>query len=221
VRAFTLESVAWLLAQDVKLLVLACNTATSQALPLVRDVASVPVLGVVRPGAVAAAASTRAGHVGVIATAGTVASGAYAAAVGEADPHLAVTQLACPELVPMVEAGQLSGPIAEAAVRGYLGQLFAADGEIDTLLLGCTHYPLLRPLIEQVAGPRVAVVDSAFTTALAAEDLLDALGGRTSADEVGMNRIVTTGDVATFTTVAGTVFGAALPSVEQAEVAAV
>ena len=133
----------------------------------------------------AAAASTRAGHVGVIATAGTVASGAYAAAVGEADPKLAVTQLACPELVPMVEAGQLSGPIAEAAVRGYLGQLFAADAEIDTLLLGCTHYPLLRPLIEQVAGPRVAVVDSAFTTALAAEDLLDALGGRTPHDGAG------------------------------------
>jgi glutamate racemase len=220
VRAFTLESVAWLLAEDVKLLVLACNTATAQALPLVRELARVPVLGVVRPGAVAAAASTRAGHVGVIATAGTVASGAYAAAVGEADPRLAVTQLACPELVPMVEAGQLSGPIAEAAVRGYLGKLFAVDGEIDTLLLGCTHYPLLRPLIERVAGPRVAVVDSAFTTALAAEDLLDALGGRTPSEGAGMNRIVTTGDVATFTAVAGTVFGGALPPVEQAVVAA-
>jgi len=116
----------------------------------------------------------------------------------------------------MVEAGQLSGPIAEGAVRGCLGQLFAADGQIDTLLLGCTHYPLLRPLIERVAGPRVAVVDSAFTTALAAEDLLDALGGRTPGEGAGTNRIVTTGDVATFTAVAGTVFGAALPSVEQA-----
>jgi glutamate racemase len=220
VRAYTLESVAWLLAQQVKLLVLACNTATSQALPLVREVSTVPVLGVVRPGAVAAAASTRAGHVGVIATAGTVASGAYAVAVGEADPTLAVTQLACPELVPIVEAGQRSGPIAEAAVRGYLGQLFAADAQIDTLLLGCTHYPLLRALIEEVAGPRVAVVDSAFTTALAAEDLLDAFGGRAPRDGPGTNRIATTGDVATFTAVAGTVFGASLPSVERAAVTA-
>ncbi len=220
VRTFTLESVAWLLAWDVKLLVLACNTATAQALPLVREVSAVPVLGVVRPGALAAAASTRARHVGVIATAGTVASGAYVAAVGEADPTLTVTQLACPLLVPMVEAGQLSGPTAEAAVRRYLGELFAADAEIDTLLLGCTHYPLLRPLIEQVAGPRVAVVDSAFTTALAAEDLLDALGGRTSQSGTGANRIVTTGDVATFTAVAGTVFGATLPSVERAVVTA-
>jgi glutamate racemase len=221
VRAFTLESVAWLLGQDVKLLVLACNTATAQAQPMVRELAAVPVLGVVRPGALSAAASSRARHVGVIATAGTVASGAYPTAIGEADPALIVTQLACPELVPMVEAGQLSGPVAEATVRGYLGDLFGADRQIDTLLLGCTHYPLLRPLIEKVAGPRVAVVDSAFTTALAAEDLLDALGGRTAQDGPGANRIVTTGDVATFTAVAGTVFGAALPSVEQVVVAAV
>ena len=221
VRAFTLESVAWLLAQDVKLLVLACNTATSQALPLVRDVTSVPVVGVVRPGALAAAASTRAGHVGVIATAGTVASGAYVNAIGEADAELVVTQLACPDLVPMVEAGELSGPVAEVKVNGYLSQLFRMDSAIDTLLLGCTHYPLLRPLIEQVAGPQVAVVDSAFTTALAVEDLLDALGGRTSHAGQGANRIVTTGEVGSFTTVASTVFGAALPSVEQAAVAAV
>jgi glutamate racemase len=220
VRAFTLESVAWLLAQDVKLLVLACNTATSQALPLVRDVASVPVLGVVRPGAVAAAASTRAGHVGVIATAGTVASGAYRDAIGEAEPRIRATELACPDLVPMVEAGQLSGPAADGTVRGYLGQLFARDPQIDTLLLGCTHYPLLRPLIETATGPAIAVVDSAFTTALAAEDLLDALGGRAPDGGGATNRIVTTGDVATFTRVAGTLFGAELPAVEQATVAA-
>lgn len=219
VQRFTLESVAWLLAQEVKLLVLACNTATAQALPLVRAVASIPVLGVVRPGALAAAASTRAGHVGVIATAGTVASGAYAAAVGEADPSLVVTQLACPQLVPLVEAGDLAGPATQAAVRGYLGELFAADPAIDTLLLGCTHYPLLRPVIESVAGPGVAVVDSAFTTALAAEDLLDALGARTASTGAGANRIATTGDVATFASVAGTVFGTALPSVEHVAVA--
>ena len=220
VRTFTLESVAWLLAQEVKLLVLACNTATAQALPMVREVAAVPVLGVVRPGAVAAAASTRTGHVGVIATSGTVASGAYPVAIGEADPALMVSQLACPQLVPMVEAGELDGPVAETTLSGYLADLFAMDREIDTLLLGCTHYPLLRPLIERLAGPRVAVVDSAFTTALATEDLLDALGGRTRDEGAGSNRIVTTGDVATFTTVAGTVFGAALPSVDQAVVVA-
>ena len=92
------------------MLVLACNTATSQALPLVRDLSPVPVLGVVRPGAVAAAASTRVGHVGVIATAGTVASGAYPAAILEADPRLSIAQEACPDLVPLVESGRLDDP---------------------------------------------------------------------------------------------------------------
>ena len=224
VRTYTLECVRWLLAQDVKALVLACNTATSRALGDVRAAAPVPVLGVVRPGAVAAAAATRSRHVGVIATAGTVDSGAYPAAIGEADSAVRVAQQACPELVPLVEAGQLDGPEAEAAVDEYLGALLARDAQIDTLLLGCTHYPLLRPVIERRAGAGVAVVDSAFTTALALEDLLDALGSRSGADPGepmidGANRIATTGDVAAFTSVAERVFGARLPAVEAAEVA--
>lgn len=221
VQAFTTECVSWLLGHDVKLLLLACNTATAQALPLVRERSSVPVLGVVRPGAVAAAASTRVGHVGVIATAGTVASGAYPLAMEEADPHLIVTQLACPSLVPLVEAGELHGPVADDQVRGYIGQLLAIDDSIDTLLLGCTHYPLLRAIIQRAVGPGVAVVDSAFTAALAAEDLLDALGNRAPPAGVGMNRIVTTGDVSAFSAVAERIFGASLPAVEQAVVEAV
>lgn len=221
VQVFTTECVNWLLGHDVKLLLLACNTATAQALPMVRERSSVPVLGVVRPGAVAAAASTRVGHVGVIATAGTVASGAYPVAMEEADPRLIVTQLACPSLVPLVEAGELHGPVADDQVRGYIGALLAIDDSIDTLLLGCTHYPLLRPLIQRAVGPGVAVVDSAFTAALAAEDLLDALGNRTPLAGVGTNRIVTTGDVSAFTAVAERIFGASLPAVEQAVVEAV
>ena len=220
VRRFTAECVGWLLDQDVKLLLLACNTATAQALDLVRDLAAVPVLGVVRPGAVAVAAATRSRHVGVIATVGTVTSGAYPRAIEEADPRTRVVQQACPDLVPLVEAGTLDGPAAEEAVGGYLGELFAADAEIDTLLLGCTHYPLLRPIIERVAGPRVSVVDSAFTAALATEDLLDALGAR-SPDREPANRIVTTGDLAAFTSVASRVFGAELPLVEATSVQAV
>jgi glutamate racemase len=224
VRQYTLECIRWLLEQDVKALVLACNTATSHALPDVRDAAPVPVLGVVRPGAVTAAASTRSGHVGVIATVGTVESRAYPTAINEANPALLVGQQACPELVPLVEAGIVDGPKAERAVDGYLDALLASDPMIDTLLLGCTHYPLLRPLIERRVGPAVAVVDSAFTTALAAEDLLDAIGARSPADPGepltgGANRIATTGDVRTFSAVADRVFGARLPLVEAAEVA--
>jgi glutamate racemase len=224
VRKYTLECTRWLLEQDVKALVLACNTATARALPDVRDASPVPVLGVVRPGAVTVAAATRSGHVGVIATLGTVESGAYPAAINEANPVLVVQQQACPELVPLVEAGIVDGPEAERAVRAYLDELMASDPQIDTLLLGCTHYPLLRPLIERRLGPTVAVVDSAFTAALATEDLLDAIGARALADSgeplsEGANRIATTGDVRAFSSVSDRVFGALLPPVEAAEVA--
>ncbi len=220
VRAFTLASAAWLLAQDPKVLVLACNTATAQALPQVREHVSIPVLGVVRPGAVAAAAATRSRHVGVVATAGTVASGAYLAAIGDADPTVTVVQQACPDLVPLVEAGELSGPHVEAVVGGYLDQLRAQDRQQDTLLLGCTHYPLLRATFEQRLGPAVSVVDSAFTTALALEDLLDALQVR-SGPRAGVppkpNRVATTGDPAAFRAVAMRLFGEGLPDVEAVE----
>jgi glutamate racemase len=219
VRRFTAECVAWLLDQDVKLLLLACNTATAQALDLVRAMATVPVLGVIRPGAVAVTAATRSGHVGVIATAGTVASGAYTAAISDADPRISVEQLACPELVPLVERGELDGATARGAVNGYLSELLGGDRAIDTLLLGCTHYPLLRPLIEERVGDGVAVVDSAFTTAVAVEDLLDALALR-APHGPGDVRIATTGPVASFRAVAARLFGDALPETESVDLAA-
>ncbi|MCC6617861.1 MAG: glutamate racemase [Chloroflexi bacterium] len=216
VRAFTLEAARWLLAQDIKVLVLACNTATARALPDVRRLASVPVMGVVRPGAVAAAAATRQRRVGVIATAGTVESNAYGLAIAEADAAIKVTQLACPELVPMVEAGMLDGRRAESVIRAYLEPLLAAEPAMDTLLLGCTHYPLLRAPIERIVGSTVAVVDSAFTTALAVEDLLDALDARAPAGEPSVRRVATTGAVAAFRTVSERLFGVDAPAVEEA-----
>jgi glutamate racemase len=221
VRRFTLESVAWLLDQDPKVLVLACNTATAQALPDVRGRAPVPVIGVVRPGGVAAATATRSRHVGVVATAGTVASGAYPAAIGEADPAVTVRQQACPDLVPLVEAGELSGARVEAAVGGYLDALRAQDPQLDTLLLGCTHYPLLRPVFEAHLGPTVRVVDSAFTTALALEDLLDALQHRSGPGTGGPggSRVATTGEPAAFRAVALRLFGESLPEVEAVDLA--
>ena len=222
VRSYTLECAAWLLEHGPKVLVLACNTATAQALPQVREHVPIPVLGVVRPGAVAAAAATRGRHVGVVATAGTVASGAYLAAIGEADPGVTVSQQACPDLVPLVEAGELAGSRVESAIRGYLDALRAQDPRLDTLLLGCTHYPLLRPIFERQLGPTVSVVDSAFTTALALEDLLDALEAR-SGPRTGVppapHRVVTTGDPAAFRSVAIRVFGGDLSDIETIDLA--
>jgi glutamate racemase len=223
VRRYTLACAEWILEQDPKLLVLACNTATAQALPQVRERVAIPVLGVVRPGAVAAAAATRSGHVGVVATAGTVASGAYPAAIGEADPLVVVSQQACPDLVPLVEAGEVVGRRVEDAVGGYVGELRAQDGQLDTLLLGCTHYPLLRPIFERQVGPDVSVVDSAFTTALALEDLLDALQAR-SGSGTGVppspHRVVTTGDPEAFRAVADRLFGGDLPDIQAVDLAA-
>ena len=214
VRAFTLQCIEWLLTADVKLLVLACNTATAGALPEVREATDVPVLGVIRPGAVSAAAATRVGKVGVIATQGTVQSGAYPAAILEADPALVVAQQACPDLVPLVERGVTDGSEAEGLVRGYLGELEKREPRIDTLLLGCTHYPLLRGVIERVLGPSVSVVDSAFTTALAVEDLLDALGARATGQAPVVHRVATTGDRDAFREIAIRVFGRDVPEIE-------
>jgi len=198
--------------------VLACNTATARALGVVRARSTVPVIGVVRPGAVAAAAATRSAYVAVIATAGTVESGAYPDAILEAAPGTRVAQLACPELVPMVEAGILTGRRAESVLRAYLEPLLGGTPQIDTLLLGCTHYPLLRPVIEGIVGDGVAVVDSAFTTALAVEDLLDALGTRADTATQPRHRMATTGDVEKFMSVASRLFGDRLPKVEAATI---
>jgi glutamate racemase len=152
--------------------------------------------------------------VGVIATAGTVESGAYPEAIVEADPAVTVTQRACPELVPMVEAGITDGRRAESVLRAYLEPMMAADPGMDTLLLGCTHYPLLREPIQRIVGDGVAVVDSAFTTALAVEDLLDALGARAEGGGTATHRVTTSGDVAAFVGVAERLFGDRLPAVE-------
>ena len=122
--------------------------------------------------------------------------------------------------MPLVEAGRIEGPEAEREVRGYLDPMLATDPEIDTLLLGCTHYPLLHSIIERVAGGDVAVVDSAFTTGIAVEDVLDALQARTDAAGASENRIATTGDVAAFAGVAERIFGNRLPDVESVTVEA-
>jgi glutamate racemase len=118
----------------------------------------------------------------------------------------------------MVEAGILEGRRAESVLRAYLEPMLAADGTIDTLLLGCTHYPLLRAPIETIVGERVAVVDSAFTTALAVEDLLDALGARASRQSAPVHRVATTGEVSAFVTVARRLFGDRLPAVESVDI---
>lgn len=219
VVAFTREALRWLAQRDCKLIVLACNTATAVALEIVREESAVPIIGVVRPGAAAAISASARRAVGVLATAGTVRSGAYTRALRDLDPLVDVIQQACPALVPLVESGKSGTPEAEAAVRGYVQPLLTEGGVVqpvvDTLLLGCTHYPLLRAVIEKVAGPGVRVVDSAATTALAVREVLVShkLVRSASAPE---HRVFATGPTDRFRTVALTIFGEDLPAVEPA-----
>lgn len=168
---------AGLLSQrGIKCLVVACNTASSVAIPtLASSLAPVPVIGVVEPGARAAAAATRSGRVAVIATEGTVRGGAYPRYLAQLAPAIVVTQKACPLFVALAEEGWTDGPIAEAVARRYLEPMFADAGAPDTLLLGCTHFPALTRPIRRAVGPAVSIVDSAQTTAAATVERLAAL----------------------------------------------
>jgi glutamate racemase len=163
ITQFSIENVEFLVARGIKLLVVACNSASAVALDAIRARFAIPVVGVIEPGARAAVARSRAGRVGVIGTDATIGSGAYTRALRALAPALEIMVRPCPLFVPLAEEGWTEGPIATQVVDTYLGSL--AHSGIDTLILGCTHYPLLRPLIATVMGEAVAIVDSAEETA--------------------------------------------------------
>jgi glutamate racemase len=171
---YSRENAEFLLARGIKMLVVACNTSSAVALDRIAGETIVPVIGVIDPGARAAAKTTRSGKIGVIGTEATIASGAYTRAIQRYRPNAEIYTRACPLLVPMVEEGFLDNEIAEKTVAHYLESLKASG--IDTLLLGCTHYPLLSDLFRKVMGPQVRIVDSACATAQAVSEQLTALG---------------------------------------------
>lgn len=184
VEKYSLTCQQFLLARHVKLVLIACNTASANALPALVAASPVPVIGAVEPGAASALAATRNNHIGVIGTLATVKSGAYAQAIGARDPKAKLVALACPLLVPLAEEGWTdpSDEIPALIARRYLVQLFDLDREIDTLVLGCTHYPILRDVITRVAcelaGREIAVVDSATAMAETARDQLGTSANR-------------------------------------------
>jgi len=215
VRQFSAECLDQLAARDVKAIVVACNTSSAVALNDLRLRYPLPILGVVRPGAAAAALATRTGRVGVIATAATVRSHAYFQAIKDENPFIRVTELATPDLVPLVEAGQLDGPVVEEVVARSVGPLQpAVDDDLDTLLLGCTHYPLLAPVLARVLGGRLAIIDSASATASALAHLLDVQGLNAPPEALPEHIQLTTGNVAAFRAIAERLFGDAFPTVE-------
>ncbi len=176
VEKYSLACQKFLLDRGVKLVLIACNTASANALPALDAASLVPVIGAVEPGAISALAATRNHHLGVIGTLGTVRSNAYASAIAIRAPNAKLTALACPLLVPLAEEGWIDDDIAMLVARRYLVELFARDPEIDTLVLGCTHYPLLRDVLATVANDvakhDVIVVDSASAMAESARTAL-------------------------------------------------
>lgn len=175
VRRYALEAANHLVQRGIGMLVVACNTATSAALPDLQKALEVPVIGVIEPGAQAAVEKTK-GRIGVIATEGTVNSRAYTRAIHAINPSVEVIEAAAPLFVALAEEGWANTHVAREVAEIYLEPLLDAD--IDTLVLGCTHYPILRGTIEHVVGDKVAIVDSAETTARCVAAAVSSAGGR-------------------------------------------
>lgn len=163
IERYSFEIAGFLAKHDVKMLVAACNTASAFAVPSLARELSIPVIGVILPGAQAAAAATRTGRVGVIGTEGTIRSGAYVSAIKAVNPGVSAFVKACPLFVPLVEEGWAEDEITVRVAERYLAEL--KESSIDTLVLGCTHYPLLKKTIASVMGEGVALIDSAASTA--------------------------------------------------------
>ena len=162
VTRFTREAAQFLIRRNVKALIVACNSASAVALPALQRDWELPVMGVIQPGAKAASRATRRKRVGVLGTPATIGSGAYEMALAALDPTIEVRGRACPLFVPLAEEGWTDGPVPEEAARVYLQPLL--EWGADTLVLGCTHYPLLKETLQRVAGPEVMLVDTAIET---------------------------------------------------------
>lgn len=174
VRRYSAEIAHFLVEQGVKAIVVACNTATAHALLELRAQLPVPVIGVIEPGARAAVEASHGGEIGVIGTSGTIASGAYERAIRALRPDARIVVQPCPLFVPLVEEGWLAHEATRVIAREYLAPLLAVG--IDALVLGCTHYPLLAPLLQDIVGPSVRLIDSAAETAREVRACLDEKG---------------------------------------------
>ena len=211
VARYAREAARFLVGQRVKLLVVACNTASAVALDDLAAVHRLPVVGVIEPGARRALEVTRSGRIGVIGTEGTIRSGAYERALRAGNPAVEVCAAPCPLLVPLAEEGWADHPIARLAAAEYLTPLLRQG--IDTLVLGCTHYPLLKGTLQEVAGPGVQLIDSAEETAKTVAALLAAQGLERHELAPGPPRYFVTDVAERFERVGGAFLGAPLTAV--------
>lgn len=200
IRTFAKQDLRFLLEKNLKAVLVACGTISSVALPDLRAMTDVPVLGVVEPTAAAACKATKNGKIGILGTSATVKSGSYKAAISAIDPHISVVAQSCPLFVPLVENGYLEGEIVELAAKEYIAPLLAAG--VDTVILGCTHYPLLKPVLGKLFGEGVTLVDSGREAALALGEILRERGMLSSARE-GTRRYYVSDEVSNFSNIAG------------------
>lgn len=205
VQQFTWEMVDFLLEKKIKTLVVACNTATAFTLPDLREKLDIPVIGVIKPGARAAIKSTRNHHVGVIGTEGTIRSNAYYRALKRLHTDIHVNSLACPLFVPMVEQGVFSGSHAEEIVERSL-QPMKDNNHIDTLILGCTHYPLIKSTIQKVIGDHVTIVSSSEETARETSTILDVHDLLYKGESLPHHEFYMTGDLEAFRKISNRIF---------------
>jgi len=194
VRGFAHEIIQYLLGFDVKLIVIACNSATAAALDEAQRDYDIPIVGVIMPGVRAALRRSKRLQIGVIGTKVTITSGSYERAIKRLDPRAEVFSQACPEFVEFVERGEVTGDHISEIALGYLDPMLEAG--IDTLILGCTHYPLLAPLLQEVVGGGVDLISSADETAAEVRIILDHLGWLADGSRPGSMMFLTTGDVA-------------------------
>jgi len=214
VLKFALQITDLLLEEDVKMIVVACNSAAAAAIDHIRERAAVPVVGVIEPGLRAALSATRSGSVGVIGTVGTIRSGAYQRAAAALDSEIDVKCAACPGFVEFVEAGDVDSEQVHILAERLLAPV--TEAEVDTLVLGCTHYPLLARTIADVMGPDVVLVSSADETAF---EVRASLGGAHRRPDPGaaqpVRRFLTSGEVETFRTLGGRFLGPEVVQVEE------
>ena len=212
IERYGIEIAGMLLAEGAKLIVVACNTASALAVPRLQQLLRVPVIGVIEPGASAAVAATKSGHVGVIGTRATVQSKAYEKAIHALNPTIKVRTQACPLLVPLIEEGWLEDPVTDQIIQRYLNPMVRSG--IDTLVLGCTHYPLLSKALSRYVGSGITLVDSARNCAANVKAVLQKLSLSAPKTRLGGLQVALTDPSGSFLRVAEQALGLSVGDVE-------
>ncbi len=212
VTRYALACARILTERRIKLLVVACNTASAHAMDALREHSDVPVVGVIEPGARAAVETSKSGRIGVIGTQGTIESAEYQAAIRVLNKDAQVFCKPCPLFVPLAEEGWTTGEVPRSIAAEYLAELM--DKEIDTLLLGCTHYPLLSSVVAETVGPQTRLVDSAEATSRVVEDVLSAMGLNSPNGREPKHRFVVSDSPDSFIATGRKFFGMDIPGAE-------